>query len=116
MMHFLPRLALSCLLISPAFVVRSAPLQLLSLRDSSQPAPAGGAGDSYAPILSRDGRYVLFASTANNLVTNLSGNPLPVLIPPRLNVFLKDRSNGVVALISANLVGTGGGNGDSIPG
>jgi Tol biopolymer transport system component len=65
--------------------------------------------------MSPDGRYVLFASTANNLVTNSNGNALPVLIASHLNVFLRDRIAGTTTLVSANLAGTGGGNGDSIP-
>jgi Tol biopolymer transport system component len=92
------------------------PLQSVSVADKRQPPPAGGSGDSLGPIISQDGRYVLFASTANNLVVlGASNTPLPVLIPPRLNVFLRDRTNGTTTLVSANLAGTGGGNGDSLP-
>jgi Tol biopolymer transport system component len=91
------------------------PVRLISLRDPAQPAPAGGNGDSFSPIMSPDGRFILFASTANNLVTNKNGNPLPVTASPRLNVFLRDRVNGTTSLASVNLGGTGGGNGDSLP-
>ncbi len=91
------------------------PFRLVSTIDPLQESPAGGSGDSAGPILSPDGRYVLFASTANNLVLNSSSNPIPVLIPPRLNVYLRDRTNGTTTLVSANLAGTGGGNGDSLP-
>src|SRR5438477_8854728 len=93
----------------------AAPLQLISVRDASQPAPATANGDSYASVLSPDGRYVLFASTANNLLLNTNGNPIPVPIPPRLNVYLHDRTNGALTLVSVNLSGTAGGNGDSMP-
>lgn len=89
--------------------------QLISARDPAQAAPAGGSGDSWAPILSPDGRYVLFASTANNLVEATTNNPLPVLPLAKLNVFLRDRANGTTTLVSVNLAGTGGGNGDSVP-
>jgi len=42
-------------------------LQLDSVADSSITPPAGGGGDSVAPVLSPDGRFVLFSSIANNL-------------------------------------------------
>src|SRR6267142_3608796 len=91
-----------------------APFQLVSQRGAS-PAPAGGSGDSWGSILSPDGRFVLFASTANNLVLTTNGHALPVSGAQRLNVFLRDRTNATTTLVSANVDGTGGGNGDSIP-
>jgi Tol biopolymer transport system component len=84
-----------------------------SVADPTQQPPSGGNGDSGSPILSPDGRYVLFASAANNLEL-VSSNVFPI-IPPRLNVFLRDRTAGVTTLVSINLAGVGGGNGDSIP-
>ena len=75
----------------------------------------GGSGDSGAPIISPDGHYVLFASVANNLAVNSNSLPLPILIPPKLNVFLRDRTNQTTTLVSVNLAGAGGGNGDSLP-
>jgi hypothetical protein len=92
----------------------SAPFQLVSKRGAS-PAPAGGSGDSWGPILSPDGRFVLFASTANNLVLTTNGTALPIPSVPRLNVFIRDRTNGTTTLVSVNQAGTGGRNGDSIP-
>ena len=89
--------------------------QLLSTVDASQSAVAGGGGDSGAPVISADGRYVLFASAAANLVLTSSNTPLPFRSPPALNVFLRDRTNGTTVLVSVNLAGTGGGNGDSVP-
>jgi Tol biopolymer transport system component len=93
----------------------AAAFQPVSVLDGSQPSPAGGGGDSYLPVISADGRYVLFASTANNLVVNTNGNPKPALMLPRLNVYLRDRTNGNTTLISVNVSGSSGGNGDSIP-
>jgi Tol biopolymer transport system component len=90
------------------------PLQTVSVPDPSQ-MPAGGGGDSLAPIISPDGRYVLFASTANNLMLASNNVPIPALWPPKLNVYLRDRTNGTTTLVSVNLTGTGGGNGDSLP-
>ncbi len=89
-------------------------LQLISSNNPSLSPAAGGSGDSLAPVISPDGRYVLFASTANNLALDSSGNPIATLFPPRLNVYLRDRTNQTTALVSVNVSGTGG-NGDSIP-
>ena len=93
----------------------AAPFQSVSVRDPGQAAPAGGSGDSWTPILTPDGRYLLFASLANNLVLNAASNALPVSLAPHLNVFLRDRTSGQTTLVSVNLAGTGGGNGDSLP-
>ena len=78
---------------------------------SFAPTP-GGNGSSGLPIVSADGRYVLFASTANNLVLTNNNNSV---LPQRMNVFLRDRVSGTTTLASVNLAGTGGGNGDSFP-
>ena len=91
------------------------PIQLVSVRDPSQGPPAGGSGDSWTPIISPDGRYVLFASTANNLLVITNDTPIPARFPAPLNVFLRDRTNGTTTLVSVNLTGTAGGNGDSLP-
>src|ERR1017187_5771856 len=107
-----PLLVLMACLACPSL---AGPFQLVSVLDPSQGPPAGGSGDSWAPVISPDGRYVLFASTANNLVLTTNNNPIPALCPQRLNVFLRDRTNGTTTLISVNLSGTAGGNGDSLP-
>ena len=88
-------------------------LQLLSQSSPSVPSSVAGNGDSGPAIISPDGRYVLFSSAANNLALTTNGNPVPVLIPACINVYLRDRTNGTTALVSVNLTGTGGGNGDS---
>ena len=88
--------------------------QLVTVRNSSLPAAPGGNGDSSLPLPSADGRFVLFTSVANNLVV-ASNNAAPAvsgLLPP-LNAYLRDRSNAATTLISVNLAGTNGGNGDS---
>jgi len=69
-------------------------LQLISARNPSLSAPAAGNGDSDLPIVNADGRYVLFDSVANNLVTNRSSGPVSGLQPRTLNVFVRDRANG----------------------
>jgi Tol biopolymer transport system component len=91
------------------------PLRLLSSSDLAPVPGGGGGGDSSTPILTPDGRYVLFASTAGNLVTDTNGNALPASAPLTPNVFLRDRISGTTTLVSVNLAGTGGGNGGSYP-
>ena len=98
-----------------AFQAPASFIQLVSQRDSSLPPVAGGGGSSQLPIVSTDGRYVLFASTANNLTVMSNGAPMPILTMPSLNVYLRDRASNTTTLVSVNLAGTGGGNGDSLP-
>jgi Tol biopolymer transport system component len=90
--------------------------QLVTIRDPSQPPVPGGNGDSTLPLPSADGRFVLFTSDAGNLVA-AGSNAVPAvtgLLPP-LNAYLRDRSNAITTLISVNLAGNNGGNGDSFP-
>ncbi len=90
-------------------------LQLVTTIDPSVRPPASGGGNSMKPIISPDGRYVLFASTADNLALTSSNTPFAVQGYPKMNAFLRERTNGTTILVSVNLAGTGGGNGDSIP-
>ncbi|MGA9777271.1 MAG: hypothetical protein WBS33_03265 [Verrucomicrobiia bacterium] len=87
--------------------------QLVSQPDSALGGGNHSNGDSGPSLISPDGRYVLFSSAANNLVLTANTNPIPIVIPARLNVYLRDCSNDVTTLVSVNLTGTGGGNGDS---
>jgi Tol biopolymer transport system component len=103
------------LLVSIPLAGTAAGLQPVSVRDSSLNPPVGGNGNSGMPVISPDGRYILFASTADNLVVMSNAGPVSGLLPARLNVFLRDRTNGTTRLVSVNLAGTGGGNGDSFP-
>jgi Tol biopolymer transport system component len=84
-----------------------APLQLLSVRNSSVSQPAGGNGNSVAPQISPDGRFVLFTSSASDLVSGDNG-----LFT--LDVFLRDRASNTTVLVSANVNSKGGGNGNSM--
>jgi Tol biopolymer transport system component len=79
------------------------PTQSISARNPAVPLTAGGDGDSIAPFISPDGRYVVFSSVANDLTPG--GNDRFVL-----NVYLRDRTAGTTTLVSTNLNGTGGGN------
>jgi TolB protein len=42
-------------------------------------------------------------------------NSIRGYVPPRMNVFLRDRTNGTTTLVSLNVAGNGGGNDDSFP-
>src|SRR5205814_3913331 len=82
-------------------------VQAISLADSSLPVAAGGNSDSSGSVISSDGRFVLFLSSANNLVTDDDNGRF-------VDVFLRDRTKGVTTLVSVNQTGVGGGNGNSV--
>ena len=104
-------LAFFCLAVSTL----ATPLQLVTTIDPSVGPPASGGGNSMNPVITPDGRYVLFASTADNLALTGSNTPFLAQSPPKINVYLRDRTNGTTTLVSVNLAGTSGGNGDSLP-
>src|SRR5215469_5539991 len=105
-----PRCAALMFLVILAPLSTPAALQLVTAASPAVVAPPNGNGDSWSPIVSPDGRFVLFASTADNLTSN--GNVS--LNPPSVNVYLRDRLNGTTTLVSVNVAGTGG-NGNSFP-
>jgi len=96
-------------------IAQGSSFQLVSAPGPQFVASAGAAGDSYLPVVSRDGRYVLFGSTADNLVAPGTNRPIQALLPSPINVFLRDRTNSSTMLVSVNSDGTAGGNGDSLP-
>jgi Tol biopolymer transport system component len=99
-----------CLTLGAAVTPANAvPVQLLSARNPSVPLPAGGDSESVAPVISPDGRYVVFSSEANDLVPG--GNSQFVL-----NVYLRNRTSNTTVLISPSINNTGGGNGNSMRG
>jgi Tol biopolymer transport system component len=108
MAWFCRRVCLFALVLFASFA-GAAPVQLLSSRDPAVPLPGGGNGNSVAPAMTPDGRFVLFASSANNLVPG--GNSQFAL-----NLFLRDRASKATVLVSANINGTGGGNSSSMYG
>ena len=99
-------------ILTAACVFSTEAVQLVTVQGTSFAPQAGGSGDSGLSILSRDGHYVLFASTANNLTLTNNNN---FVLPRRLNVFLRDRLAGTTTLVSVNMAGNGGGNRDSFP-
>jgi Tol biopolymer transport system component len=64
-----------------------------------------GNGGSLAASISADGRYVLFTSSASNLVADDNNNAS--------DVFVRDMQLGTNVLVSVNASGTGPGNGAS---
>jgi len=74
----------------------------------SVPADSGLTGNSgsYAPLLSPDGRRLVFVSWAKNLATNDG-------LAPFQNLFLKDLAADRLTLVSVSTNGVGGGDGPS---
>ncbi len=82
---------------------------LISINATGTAAGNGNSGivlGTMGPRASADGRFVVFESNANDLISG--GTTLG-----RVNVYLRDRLNGVTTLISRNTGGTLDGNGDS---
>jgi WD40 repeat protein len=90
------------------------PLQLASQRNDAFAPSASGGGNSTLPILGGNGRYVLFASSANNLALTATNTPFQKPGIP-LDVFLRDRTSNTTVLVSVNLAGTGGADLDAVP-
>ena len=106
--HCSLKLAVSSAMVATSHL-HAGPAQAVSVHNPNLPLPAGGNGDSVSPVISADGRFVLFSSSANNLVPGDNGQL-------GLDVFLCDRASNTTALVSANFSGTGGGNGNSTGG
>jgi len=66
---------------------------------------ASGNSTSEDPVVSANGRFVAFESFAFSIA--------PVGVNARKNIFRRDLQTGATILVSPNLAGTGGGNGDS---
>jgi hypothetical protein len=90
-------------------------VQLATTAGSHAAAPAGGGGDSGAAIVTPDGRFVVFASRAKNLLSPATNPRGPESSQAPLDVFLRDRTNGTTVLVSADVSTVKGGNGDSLP-
>jgi Tol biopolymer transport system component len=99
----------SSLVLALAFL-RSATLTAAdNLRPASAVPQAGisAAGGSFAPSFSADGRFVLFVSQANNLVTNDD-------LGLGLDVFVSDLQASKIVLVSVSTAGTGGADADAV--
>jgi hypothetical protein len=75
---------------------------LVSIPDDSFSPPVSAGGDSFLSGMSSDGRYVLFASSAKNLVKRTNGLSYSVPQPIAANAFVHDRQLGTTTLISAD--------------
>jgi hypothetical protein len=114
--HRLAGLCLPALLWVAGLLASSAQqLQLVSQIDNTNLYSASANGDSVLPVLSPDGRCVVFASSADNLCAVGETNRIRMLIPLSINVYLRDRQSGSTTLVSVNQAGTAGGNGNSWP-
>lgn len=85
-------------------------LQSVTTRSAQSLPQQNGNGDSTCPIVTPDGRFVVFASAAGNLATNNGG-----FVPAKMDVYVRDRVSQQTKLVSVNVNGNGGGDGDSIP-
>src|SRR5262249_1719873 len=81
---------------------------------SFMPSTTAG-GNSSGAVMSPDGRYVAFSSTAKNLALNTNQAPFAAQFLPCFNVYVRDRINGTTTLVSLNTAGTGGADADAIP-
>lgn len=88
--------------------VRDRTTNTTSLVSVNSSGTEGGNGTSFDPVLSSNGRYVAFTSTANNLVSGILDNPYSTR-----DVFLRDLLTGTTTLVSINTAGTATGNSDS---
>lgn len=89
-------------------------LKLISTADPALRSSVGN-GDSAGPVLSPDGRFVLFASSAENLVVLGTNGVVSSGLPHPLNVYIHDRLTGSNTLVSADIAGLAGGNEASVP-
>jgi Tol biopolymer transport system component len=90
-------------------------LQLHSQIDSSFAPSASAGGDSTLPVMSPDARFVLFASTGNNLALAATNTPYHSPIYRCYNVYLRDRASNTTVLVSVSLDGITGADRDAMP-
>lgn len=106
-------LALLCCAANAQVVTNS--VFLISTRGTNLLSLAGAARDCFASAVTPDGRWVVFVSAANNLVSSPAGGSLPEAYPPAVNVYLRDLSNAVTILVSAGMSGWTGSSSDCSP-
>ncbi|MDR3378507.1 MAG: hypothetical protein P4M10_07465, partial [Verrucomicrobiae bacterium] len=106
---------LTLLLSGWCMVGQAGDLNWVSAPSSGFIPPSSGDNDSYFPIISGDGRYILFGSTADNLAVVAGNLPYRPGHPINRNVFLYDRVRGTNSLVSVDVTGTTGGSAHSLP-
>jgi hypothetical protein len=77
--HLLPRLLLFVTLLGRGLELFARQPRLVSAINPAQ-APVGANGDSVAPISSPDGRFIVFASSANNLLVVSTNQGVPARV------------------------------------
>jgi Tol biopolymer transport system component len=86
----------------------AAPLELITAADPHLALSKGGSGDSSAAVVSPDGRWIAFASSAPDLTQH------PKLVSV-LDLFLWNRETRTLELLSLSTNGSSGGSGHSLP-
>ena len=94
------------MLLTASFISCSSVAEPIRLVSSPAQTGISGAGSSFNPGFSANGRFLTFISHANNLVTHDN-------LEPYLDVFVRDLVTGKLTLVSVNTTGNGGGNGNS---
>ena len=87
--------------VADAFVYSRATgaVSLVSVGPDGQAAGIGGYSSPMAPVISPDGRYVVFENNRSDVLTGISGDEL----------YLRDLSTGTTTLVTAAANGSGGG-------
>src|SRR5687767_12219476 len=102
------RRGLSCALVlmlsSPSYFWRAKGAEPSELLSGSHGVPCvTPAGNSSSPVISRNGRFILFFSEALNIVTNQTEGAA--------NLYLYDLTNKTTTLVTVSSNGVSGGNG-----
>ena len=103
----LARYIVASLLAGLAATTSSFSAEPVRVVSTSQQQNIAAAGNSYMPAFSANGRFLVFLSDANNLVTNDGGKPF-------LDVFIRDLAASNTMLVSASSSGFGGGDDNSL--
>ncbi|HUC86470.1 MAG TPA: hypothetical protein VL970_14845, partial [Candidatus Acidoferrales bacterium] len=90
-------------------------LQLHSQIGPSFAPSSSAGGNSDLPLISPDGRFVLFTSTADNLALNTNSQPFRSPLPSCYNVFLRDRASNTTVLVSVSADGTSAADQNAFP-
>ena len=96
-----------------ATILSADQLRVVSVADATLTPSPGGNGDSLAPIINSNGTHVVFASSADNLLTGTNGS-ISRTSPQKINVYLRNRTNATTVLVSESTAGSTG-DGDSFP-
>jgi Tol biopolymer transport system component len=93
--------------------VRDLRLGTTTLVNVNHAGTASGDNDSRFDAFSRDGRFVVFDSTASDLVATPKGNATGCGGVPCWDVFVRDLKLGTTTLVSVNGAGTASGDNES---